>query len=312
MAKCLQELHSIISVFVQLSTWLGIRGSQLGFARPPGCLGNFGAFTSIESLSKWVTNPKSFCTSAEKDPGPLTVNIQVLFYIINEYILFGRKLFMPIMESYYGVSAVVKQILPPTIQQMHGNTYNRARVAGGDDTQEKCQQSFGDAGGPAAGWTGQQRKRRCACAGRLWCLSHKCRDTAGCSAHLRWPPGMLTADERRGAEPRRRGRPSFGCDGQPLQPRLRSHHHLAQRHRRLAWAEWVCQTAARGFQMTGDRLGLRFSITPRWPKPVALPVGPCIPVPSLASAPALRQPWGTPVQKHPPLTVQPPVAGGGV
>lgn len=131
MAKCLQELHSIISVFVQLSTWLGIRGSQLGFARPPGCLGNFGAFTSIESLSKWVTNPKSFCTSAEKDPGPLTVNIQVLFYIINEYILFGRKLCMPIMESYYGVSAVVKQILPPTIQQMHGNTYNRARVAGG-------------------------------------------------------------------------------------------------------------------------------------------------------------------------------------
>lgn len=61
----------------------------------------------------------------------------------------------------------------------------------------------------------------------------------------------------------------------------------------------------------GDRLWFSFSITPPRPKPVLLLVGPCIPAPSLVSASVLRQPVGTPTQKHIPLTVYPPIAGEG-
>lgn len=97
------------------------------FSRPPGCLAKFGAFTSTGSFSKWVSKPKSFCVSAENDPGSLTVNIQVFSYIISENILFGRKLCMRITDGCHTISAVVKQIFPPTIQK-HSNKYNKVWV----------------------------------------------------------------------------------------------------------------------------------------------------------------------------------------
>lgn len=306
MAKCLHELLSIISVFVQLNTWVGIRGSQFSFSRPPGCLANIGAFTSTGSLSKQDIKPKPFSLSAEKDLGRVSVNIQAFFYIINEHIWFGRKLCMPVMESCYTVYAVVKQIFPPTIQQIYRNKCNRASGGGGwgGCTQEKCQQ-------PAEMDSS---------------VSINVPVLPNCSVtpmqgHSRMlsPPLMATSQgspvDNRDANTRSaslcgteqnyawRGELIFGFTGHPHQPQLQHHRHLAQHHCRLVWAECVCQTDATWWVIAWGSASPSLYVDPSL----------CCCQWGHASQPhtlCQHQCLGSPMQKHIPLAVLCPTGGG--
>lgn len=112
-------------------------------------------------------------------------------------------------------------------------------------TQEKCWQSISDASSPATNWNGQQCKRKCVCVAHL-----RCHINAGTHPH---PPLMATsqgspADTRDANSTSAchmeqkcawKGWLIFGYAGQPCQPQLQSHHHLAQHHCWLTGAELV-------------------------------------------------------------------------